>query len=155
TITASLDGGKKAIADRDHQEQVVIKMMRQLSHYAEIACKDDMPTFLKSGFQPKSTARTSQTPLSQFIRKVAGGKALGQLLVILMAVIDATAYEVRVAGTVNGTLGPWTTQMVTKTRPAVSFTGLTPGTTYTIQVRSFADPTGFSEWSDPVTYILN
>src|SRR6266576_7018747 len=50
-ITAALDGGKKAIAERNHQEQVVIKMMRQLGRYAEEVCKDDMPTFLKSGFQ--------------------------------------------------------------------------------------------------------
>ena len=54
-ITAALDGGKKAIAERNHQEQVVIKMMRQLGRYAEDACKDDMPTFLKSGFQAVST----------------------------------------------------------------------------------------------------
>src|SRR6266700_2494325 len=38
-IMAGLDGGRKAIAERNHAEQVVIKMMRQLSHYAEEACK--------------------------------------------------------------------------------------------------------------------
>jgi len=27
------------------------------------------------------------------------------------------------------------------------------GTAYTIQVRSFADATGFTDWSDPVTRI--
>src|SRR5438034_8149177 len=54
-ITAALDGGKKAIAERNHQEEVVIKMMRQLGHYAEQACKDDMTAFLKSGFQARAT----------------------------------------------------------------------------------------------------
>jgi fibronectin type III domain protein len=71
-----------------------------------------------------------------------------------VAADGADAYEVRYASTVNGTLGPWTTQLVTKTRPATTITGLTPGATYTIQVRSFADATGFSDWSDPITRIV-
>ena len=33
--SASLDGGKQAIAERDHQIAVVIKIMRQLAHHAE------------------------------------------------------------------------------------------------------------------------
>jgi hypothetical protein len=34
-----------------------------------------------------------------------------------------------------------------------AITGLTPGTNYTIQVRSFADAAGFSDWSDPIIRI--
>src|SRR5262249_6769165 len=45
-ITASLDGGKQAIADRDQQTAVVIKMIHQLAHHAEANCKDNMATFL-------------------------------------------------------------------------------------------------------------
>src|SRR6266403_1623082 len=44
-------------------------------------------------------------------------------------------------------------QVVTKMRPATTIAGFTPGTTYAIQVRSFADATGFTDWSDPVTRI--
>src|ERR1051326_4286022 len=46
-ITAALDGGKKAVAARQHLKEVVIKSLRQLGHYVEVNCKDDMPTFLK------------------------------------------------------------------------------------------------------------
>ena len=152
-ITAALDGGKKAIAERNHQEQVVIKMMRQLAHYVETACKDAMPTFLKSGFQAAPSAGAAKPPVSQFIRKIAQGKNSGQLHIILVAIIAAAAYEIRYAPTVNGTPGTWTTQLVTKTRPAATLTGLTPGTAYSIQVRSFADATGFTDWSDPVIRI--
>jgi hypothetical protein len=149
TITAARDGGKRAIADRNHQEHVVIKMMRQLSHYAETACKDDMPTFLKSGFQAASTGRATTTALSKWIRTITPGRISGQLQMVLVADSGATAYELRWAATVDGTPGTWATQLVTKTRPAVTITGLTPGTTYTIQVRSFADASGFGDWSDP------
>src|SRR2546422_682938 len=94
-ITAALDGGKKAIAERNHQEQVVIKMMRQLGRYAEEACKDDMPTFLKSGFQAVSTVRAGSQPLSKYIRKIMHGKNSGQVHVAPVAVDGATAYEFR------------------------------------------------------------
>src|SRR5947207_4379675 len=46
SITNALDGGKKAIVVRNHEGVVLIKMLRQLVHYAEAACKDDIPTFL-------------------------------------------------------------------------------------------------------------
>jgi hypothetical protein len=39
-IAAAIDGGKKAIADRNKQRTVVIKMMRQLGHWVEANCKD-------------------------------------------------------------------------------------------------------------------
>src|SRR5476651_665991 len=40
-ITAAFDGGKKAIADRNQQEAAVTKMMGELAHYVEGACKGD------------------------------------------------------------------------------------------------------------------
>ena len=152
-ITAALDGGKKAIADRSHQEEVVIKMMRQLGRYAEEACKDDMPTFLKSGFQATSTVTGARQTLSQFIRKITPGKNSGQFHVVPVAADGADAYEIRCVPTVNGAPGTPVTQFVTKTRPGAAITGLTPGTAYNIQVRSFADAAGFSDWSDPITRI--
>jgi hypothetical protein len=57
-ITAALDGGQKAIAQRNHQLQVVNKLLQQLAHYAEANCKDDMTTFLKSGFEAVSTTKS-------------------------------------------------------------------------------------------------
>src|SRR5436190_17069497 len=55
-ITAALDGGKKAVAHREHLKEVVIKSMDQLGDYVEATCKDQMPTLLKSGFQSRSTS---------------------------------------------------------------------------------------------------
>ena len=150
-ITAALDGGQKAIAQRNHQMQVVNKLLGQLAHYAEASCKDDMTTFLKSGFEAVSTTKSPSQPLSQFIRKIDQGTNSGQLLVTIVAVPGASSYELRWAplGT-GGTPGPWTNQLLNKTRPPMSITGLTPGMTYVFEVRSFSD-SGFSDWSDSVT----
>ena len=101
-ITAALDGGSKAIAERNHQGEVVIKILRQLGHYVEVACKDDMPAFLKSGFQPVVIARAAAQPLSQFIRKIVQGATSGQLLVTIAAVLGALTYEIKVGAARGG-----------------------------------------------------
>jgi hypothetical protein len=152
-ITAAQDGGKKAIAERNHQEGVVIQMMRQLAHYAEDVSKHDMEKFLKTGFKPKPTFLTPKPPLTKNIRKITDGTKSGEIQMVLMD-DGADAHEIRCVPIVNGVAGTPVTQLVTKTRPAATITGLTPGTTYSIQVRSFADATGFADWSDPVTYII-
>src|SRR2546427_13290218 len=92
-ITASLDGGKKAIAERNRLAEVLIKALRPLAKYVEINSKDDMKTFLSSGFQAKSVGRPSPSSLSESIRSVKQGPNSGQLLVSIAAVPGAHSYE--------------------------------------------------------------
>jgi hypothetical protein len=152
-ITAALDGGKKAIAAREHQKEVVIKSLRQLGHYVEENCKDNMPIFLKSGFEPVSTTRTKVAPLSDAIRKIIPAKNSGQMAVSLVAQAGALAYQLRWAPVgPGGTLGNWTEQLVGHAKPATLVTGLTPGTAYAFQVRAVTD-SGYADWSESVTRI--
>ena len=62
-VDAALDGSKTAIADRNRQREVVIKMLRQLAHYVEAASKDDMSLLLSSGFEVRPTGRTKSPPV--------------------------------------------------------------------------------------------
>src|SRR6266849_765614 len=55
-VAATLDGGKSATAERDKRRAQVIITLRLLGRYVEGACKNDMATFLSSGFVPASTA---------------------------------------------------------------------------------------------------
>src|SRR5438105_770558 len=50
SLADSLDGGKKAIVARNKQRENVIQILRQLAHYVELNCKNDVGTFLSSGF---------------------------------------------------------------------------------------------------------
>src|SRR5436305_13002822 len=77
-ITASLDGGKKAIAERNRLAEVLIKELRQLGKHVEINCKGDIQTFLTSGFQAKSIGRPSPSSLSESIRSINPGPNSGQ-----------------------------------------------------------------------------
>src|SRR5881628_3393652 len=72
-ITEALDGGRKAIAERNRLVESVIKMLRQLAHYVEAACKDDVKIFLSSGFELVSTIRTASPTVSSVIRAIDPG----------------------------------------------------------------------------------
>src|SRR5579862_2714751 len=101
-VTAALDGGKKVLTQRNHQGEALIKILRQLAHYVEGACKDDVTIFGSSGFQAVSKVRTSTPPLSESIRKITEGPNSGVLLVWLLAVSGARSYEVRWAPVTTG-----------------------------------------------------
>jgi len=152
-ITAALDGGKKAVTAREHLKEVVIKSLGQLGHYVEANCKDDMATFLKSGFQPISTVRTPAAPLSESIRKIAPGNNSGQMEVTLVSQQDALSYQLRWAPVApGGTPGNWTEQPVGNVKSPALVTGLTPGTAYAFQVRAVTNA-GYTDWSESVTRI--
>src|SRR3989441_8800523 len=74
-MAEALDGSKKVIAAKNKQRHAVIKMLRLLGRYVEVACKDDMAIFKSSGFEPASTTKTPPAPLSQpSIRRIDHGQ---------------------------------------------------------------------------------
>ena len=153
SIGAALDGGKKAIAERESQKKVVIKSLRQIGHYAEENCKDEMTIFLKSGYVAVSSTRTPAAPLSGSFRKIVPGGNSGQMLVTLVARANALSYILRWATVApGGTLGTWIEQPVGTIRPPALVTGLTPGTAYAFQARAVTKA-GYTDWSESVTRI--
>ena len=152
-ISAALDGGKKAIAEREHLKGVVLKSLRQLGHYVEENCKDNMNTFLKSGFQAVTGTRTPITPASDWFRKIVAGDNSGQMKVSRMAQLGALAYLLRYTTVAaGGTPGTWTEIPVGKIKPATVISGLTPGATYAFQARAQTN-SGYTDWSESVTRI--
>jgi len=151
-IAESLDGSKRVIAEKDKQREAVIKMLRLIGRYVEVTCKDDMAIFKSSGFEPASSTKSQSGPLPQpTIRKIDHGSNSGQLLVQVTAVPKALSYELRYAASVSGgTPSTWTTQLVTRVKPATTVTSLTPGTIYAFQVRAMGK-LGYTDWSDSAT----
>ena len=154
-IAAAVDGGKKAIAQKKAQKEVVMKLLTQLAHYAEANCKDDMTIFLSSGFTAKSSTRTATPPVSESIRKIEPGPDSGHMLVSLMKYPGAASYEVRWAPVgADGVSGAWTTQAIGKIIKSPStISGLKPATTYVFQARAVKKTGGYSDWSDSVTRV--
>jgi len=152
-IAAAKDGGKTAIAEKNHQKEVVAGLLEQLAHYAEANCNGEMPTFLSFGFSPKSSSKKKTAPVSGSIRKIEPGEKSGEFKMTLMPVPDAGSYEVQWAPLgAGGVPGSWTSKAFTTVKAPVVITGLNPGTSYVFQARAVTK-TGHSDWSESVTRI--
>jgi hypothetical protein len=152
-IAAAPDGGKKAVSQKNKQRAATIKSMRQLGHYVEANCKDDVTIVNASGFKVAAAARVPPQPMPQgVIAKVGAGPASGQIDVKGKPIPKARSYVVRYAplGSDNKP-GTWTEIALTNPR-TIRLTGLTPGTTYAIQIRALG-VLGFGDWSDVATRI--
>src|SRR5579884_2147250 len=148
---AALDGGKVSTVKRDKCRADAIIQIRMLAHYVESACKNDMTTFVSSGFVAASTRRTPPQPVSQAtITSIDPGNNSGQLAVSIKAVAKARHYELRYGPIpAAGAAVNWITVLLAATKPAPTISNLTPGTSYTFQVRAFGK-LGYSDWSSSV-----
>jgi hypothetical protein len=145
-VVAALDGGKQAVANMNKLREGLVKMVEQLAHYVEANSNDDVATFTSSGFEIRPTARVAPQPLVQpEITGIDQGKT-GELLVAVTPVKKARMYEIRYAP-VGGGVNPITVT-VPRALQAVPIENLTPGTTYTFQVRAYGT-LGFTDWSNP------
>ena len=111
-----------------------------------------MTVLQSSGFTAVSTTRTTATPVTEKIRKIGPGPNSGEQAITIVDDPSAVSYEARWAPMVNGTPGNWTVLSIPLTRPPAIIGGLTPGASYTFQVRA-QRRTGWTDWSDAVTRI--
>ena len=149
SIGEARDGSRKAIALRNQQGEQVIRMLRELTHYVEFNCKEDMNIFLSSGFQPRSSTRRPAQPLDQPMILYVDQGNTGELLVSIKGVRRSKNYDLQYGpvGAGGATPTAWLTRTVPNAKTAASINGLTPGTTYAIQVRAYG-LLGHTEWSD-------
>jgi hypothetical protein len=150
-IAAALDGGKSAITARDKRRIDAAMMFRLLGHYVEGASKNDMNTFVSSGFVavPKPQRAPAQPVAVPSITSVDQGNT-GQLLVAIKAVAKAHSYDLRFAPVpAGGAAIVWTMMAFTAVKSAIPINNLVPGTIYTFEARAFGK-LGFSDWSSSV-----
>ncbi|HEY2383630.1 MAG TPA: fibronectin type III domain-containing protein [Terriglobia bacterium] len=154
-IAEALDGGKKALAQKNKQRETVVKMLRLLGRYVEVNCDGDMAKFTSSGFTPASTTKVPAAPLPlPVIQSVYQGAISGELVIQIQSISKALSYEIHYGVQVNG--GPpasVTSKVVAKTRPPIGFQGLMPGTVYAFQVRA-QGKLGFTDWTDWTTCMV-
>ena len=148
SIAAAKDGGKKAVSEKNKARAVTIKLMRQLGHYVEANCKDDITIINASGYKVAAKTKVPPQPVSKgVIDKVDAGAVPGEIVVKAKAIPKARSYVLRSAPLgADGKPGTWTEIALTNPRK-ISVTGLTPGTTYALQIKALG-VLGFGDWSD-------
>jgi hypothetical protein len=149
SIAAAKDGGgKKAVAQKNKARATTIKLMRQLGHYVEANCKDDINIVNASGYKVAAKAKTVPQPTPKgAIDKVDSGSVPGEIVVKGKRIPKAHSYVFRHAPLgADGKPGTWTE--IALTNPAkIHLTGLIPGTTYAFQIKALG-VLGFGDWSD-------
>jgi hypothetical protein len=147
-VAAAQMGGPPDTAAKNNSRQNLLGLLRQLASYVQMSCNNDMPTLLGSGFQAMSTNR-AQSPLEQPQGLVIKNGTSGQLVARVAPVKNTSMYE----GRAKGATGDWLPSVFSGDSQHITFNGLTPGQTYTIQVRALGGSTGQSDWSDPSSHM--
>lgn len=153
-VTDAEDGGKKTISAKNKQREAMIKQFTLLGHYVEAAANDDLANFNTSGFVAAPTARTPPQPLPPaFIEWVDHGPTTGEIVVKVKSLPKAIHYDLQytLAANAGAQASPWTSLTLPGSKK-VTISSLTPGGKYAFQVRALGR-LGYTDWSDPMTFI--
>jgi hypothetical protein len=147
-IAAASTGGPMDTAAKNSSRQALIGLLRQVANYVQGAMSNDLTKLLSSGFTNASTDRVSK-PLDTPTNLVLDNDGTGALVASVKPVKNTSLYE----GRIKGPTGDWLPSVFTGDSKHIRFEGLTPGTSYTAQVRALGGSTGQSDWSDPSTHM--
>jgi hypothetical protein len=142
-VAAAADGGPSAKSKRNNLRLIVVGLTRQLASYVQVACGGDMTNLLLSGFPAQ---KSSRSPIG--VLPAPSGPALalgdrsGELDASVNPVFGASIYNWKLASNAPGA-AVLTAQT---TASYYTFTGLTPGVTYTMSV-NVVGAAGPGNWS--------
>ena len=150
-LIAHTQGGTTATAAKNAARSVLVDSLRLNALYVQTKCNNHLDTLLSSGYQAASTNHAQTTLTQPVIQDLINGNS-GELVARVKPVANARAYEARYAlvGT-GGTPGPWQSGGLFTSTRNLTLTGLTPGTTYTVEIRAIGGTTGYSDWSNAVS----
>lgn len=146
-LAAAAVGGQADTADKNASRQVIIGVLRQLASYVEMVANGDEATLLKSGFQARSTERSS-VPLEKPSEMTVTNDGDGALAASCKPIQNCSMFE----GRAKADGSPDWMESVFGNSQQVRFASLTPGVLYTVQIRGLGGSTGTSDWSDPVQH---
>ena len=144
-------GGAAATAEKNNKRAILVAHLRKLKHYVEDHCGNDLAVLMSSGFQPAVSTRTRSPLANPSILDIGPGNS-AEIVLRITPIAHAKCYEVRSAAVGAGNApGPWQAAGLFTNSRSMSVKGLTPGTTYVLQVRAIGGSTGYSDWSNPVS----
>lgn len=146
-LAAAQVGGPADTAAKNTARNLLISDLRDNALYVELNSNDDLSLLLSSGYDARSTTRSS-APLAQPANLTIKNGISGQLVASVSPVKNTATYEGRAKLD-----GDWLPSVFSGSSRRIEFNGLTPGKLYTIQVRALGGSTGQSDWSDPISHM--
>ena len=147
-LAAAKLGGPAATAAKNNSRATLMGMLRQLAAYVQMNSNGDLVLLLGSGFEAQGTKGAS-VPLERPQGLTITNGGTGQLVVGVSPVKNRKMYE----GRIKPDGSDWLPSVFASDSQRIAFEGLTPGQTYTIQVRALGGSTGYSDWSDPSSHM--
>ena len=149
-VAAAADGGKSAIAKRNNLRLILVGLMRQLANYVASACNGDMTNLLLSGFPTQKPTRqpVGVLPPPNNVTLTQGDRS-GEVVAKANPVFGASLYTWTLTSATPGAA----VQTAQTTAARDTFTGLTPGATYSITVNAIGTA-GASDWSNPASLMV-
>jgi len=132
-VAATADGGPLATVKKNNLRLILVGLVRQLAAYVTVACKGSMENLILSGFPPQKPVRQSIGTLPQPQGLVVKhGDQRGELAGRINPVFGAVIYNWRLTPATPGAAPV----MVQDTAANHTFTGLTAGVNYSIDVNA-------------------
>lgn len=145
-VAAAHGGGTEAIAKKNASRLALELKARDQAAYVQSIAGTNLELLLSSGFEAASTNR-ARIVLPKAVIKSIKPIQSGVFNIVAEPSPTARGYEMRYK---NGTGDYINGGFFTSSR-AILLEGLTPGSTYTVQVRAMGGLTGASDYSDPIS----
>jgi hypothetical protein len=149
-VKNSVDGGSIQTGLKNAALASAFEGLDANGFYAQTCARTNLPLFLTSGYQARSTNRGQSPVATPSITGIDNDNST-QLDVHVSPITNAVGYEVQ---TCIGT-GAWTTVQFSTQARTITLTGLTTGTVYNVRVRALGGSTGQSDWSMPGSSIVD
>ena len=128
-VAAAVGGGLSTTSKKNNQRLIVTGLGRQLASYVQVACGGNMTKLLLSAFPVQKPERSPIGVLSVPSNPtLVLGKRSGELDAAVNPMFGASTYNWKLTSSVAGEA----VRLAQTTASYVTFTGLTPGVTYTM-----------------------
>ncbi len=144
-------GGASLTAAKNERRAALVTLVRELASYVQVACKGDLAVLLTSGFPHQKPERqpVGELPPPANLQVKLGARS-GQLTTKVDPVQGASIYNWRVTQSSSPDNAVQTRQT---TAARHTFTGLTPGVIYSVEVNAFGTA-GPSNWAGPAKQMV-
>lgn len=150
-VAEAAGGGAALTAVKNEKRAALVALVRELASYVQVAAKGDIAVLLTSGFphqKPERQPVGALPPPANLTLKL--GARSGQLVTKVDPVPGASIYNWRVTQSSSPDNAVQTRQT---TAARHTFTGLTPGVIYSVEVNAFGTA-GPSNWVGPAKQMV-
>ena len=144
-VANAADGGTTLTAIKNAKRKALVGLVRHLASYVHVTSNGDMAVLLSSGFPTQKPVRTPvgilPAPVPPYLQQ--GGRS-GDLVASVTPIPNCSSYTWRLA---LSSAPDSYLQTVQTTAASNTFSGLTPGQTYSVDACAFGSA-GTGDWSD-------